>query len=267
MKGRLPLHPGKHILPAVPDPAEHAAYVREREPAATLADLDGVVLLYQRHMVKQAVSRHAARRLDWVRADLRVLEYQGGEAGICGGFGPGAPAAALVLEQLIALGARRVITVGTAASLRADLRPGDLVVCDSALRDEGVSHHYLPPRAHITPSPHLTGHLADSLRALDVPVRQGPTWTTDAPYRETAAEIAGYGSLGVLTADMEAAGVFAVAEHRDIEAAAVFAVADTLIDRRPRQDHTGTQNALNTALEAALDSLRAAPHLLDPGLR
>ncbi|MQS37543.1 phosphorylase [Streptomyces katsurahamanus] len=253
----MPLHPGKHILPAVPDPAEHAAYIREREPAATLADLGGVILVYQRHMVEHAASRHAARRLDWVRADLCVLEHQGGKVGICGGFGPGAPAAALVLEQLIALGTRRVITVGTAASLRTDLHSGDLVVCDSALRDEGVSHHYLPPQAHITPSPDLTDRLVGSLRTLDAPVRRGPTWTTDAPYRETAAEIAGYGSLGVLTADMEAAGVFAVAEHRGIEAAAVFAVADALIGRRPRQDHPGTRNALRTAVEAALSTLRS----------
>ncbi|GLF97372.1 nucleoside phosphorylase [Streptomyces yaizuensis] len=242
----------------MPDPAEHAAYIREREPAATLEDLDGVIMVYQRHMVEHAVSHQVARRLDWVRADLHVLEHQGSKVGICGGFGPGAPAAALVLEQLIALGTRRVITVGTAASLRTDLYPGDLVVCDSALRDEGVSHHYLPPQARIRPSPDLTDRLVESLRALDVPVRRGPGWTTDAPYRETAAEIAGYGSLGVLTADMEAAGVFAVAEYRGIEAAAVFAVADALIGRRPRLDHPGTRNALHTALEAALGAFCTA---------
>ncbi|MFE9661817.1 nucleoside phosphorylase [Streptomyces sp. NPDC005955] len=256
MKGRLPLHPGKHALPTVPDPAEHAAYVREREPTATLDDLGGVILVYQTHMIDHAASRYFARRLDWVRADLRVLSHPGGEVGICGGFGPGAPAAALVLEQLVALGARRVITIGTAASLRADLRPGDLVVCDSALRDEGVSYHYLPPQAHISPSSDLTGRLVDSLRTLEIPLRLGSGWTTDAPYRETAAEIAGYSRLGVLTADMEAAGVFAVAEHRSIEAAAVFVVADSLLDRRPRQDHPGIRNALHIALEAVLSTLR-----------
>lgn len=156
------------------------------------------------------------------------------------------------------LGANRVVTVGTAASLRADLHTGDLVVCDSALRDEGVSHHYLAPGSYVTPSQSLTDHLVQSLHAQDVAVRRGVGWSTDAPYRETAAEVGRYGSVGVLTADMEAAAVFAVAEHRGIDAAAVFAVADSLADRRPRRDSLDTRGALQSALDAALIALSTA---------
>lgn len=72
----FPLYPGKHALPAVPDPSEHAAYVRIREPTATLADLDGMVLVYQRHLMEHACSRYRTRqRAGWVRGDLRVLEH------------------------------------------------------------------------------------------------------------------------------------------------------------------------------------------------
>ncbi|MEU9790013.1 hypothetical protein AB0E27_05215 [Streptomyces sparsogenes] len=84
---------------------------------------------------------------------------------MCGGFGLGAPVAALVPEQLGALGATRVITVGTAASLQRELRAGEIVVCDRALRDEGVSHHYLGPAPYAMPSSDLTDHLARILRA------------------------------------------------------------------------------------------------------
>ncbi|MEU7240410.1 nucleoside phosphorylase [Streptomyces sparsogenes] len=268
----FPLYPGKYALPAVPDPSEHAAYVRLREPAATLADLDGVVLTYQQHVMHYACSRYWNRQLEgWVRGELRVLEYRSRILGICGGFGLGAPMAALVLEQLGALGATRVITVGTAASLQRELRAGEIVVCDRALRDEGVSHHYLGPAPYAMPSSDLTDHLARILRARTTEVRRGAGWSTDAPYRETAAEVAHYGAADVLTADMEAAAVFAVAEHRNIDAAAVFAVADSLVDRRARQNSPVTRNALHVALEAALvalgDTARASQRPGDEALR
>ncbi|MFF9076573.1 nucleoside phosphorylase [Streptomyces sp. NPDC014646] len=259
MNGRFPLHPGKHALPAVPDPAEHTAYVKARQPTATLAGLGGAVLVYQRRVLERAASSHRCRRLDWVRGDLYVLKHRGRWLAVCGGFGLGAPAAALVVEQLVALGIRRVITVGTAASLRADLRAGELVVCDRALRDEGVSHHYLAPGSHVRPSRSLTECLVGALRARDVAVRRGTGWTTDAPYRETAAEVARYGSDGTLTADMEAAGVFAVAKHRRVAAAAAFVVTDSLVDRRPREDRPNTLTVLHTAVEAALSALADAP--------
>ncbi|WP_063817197.1 nucleoside phosphorylase [Streptomyces hygroscopicus] len=258
MSVQFPLHPGKYALPAVTDPAEHAEFIRARYPQATLADIDGTVLLYQRHVLEQATASYPSRRLNWVRGDLFTLEHHGRQVAVCGGFGLGAPATALVLEQLIALGARRVITVGTAAALHPDLPPGQLVVCDGALRDEGVSHHYLPPGSRIKPSKQLTEHLTESLRKRGIIGRHGPGWTTDAPYRETEAEVARYGRLGLLTADMEAAAVFAVAQHRGIDAAAVFAVADSLVERRPRHEQHQTRTALQAALQAALSALSAA---------
>ncbi|MDI3408920.1 nucleoside phosphorylase [Streptomyces cavernicola] len=255
----FPLYEGKHALPSVVDPGEHAAYVRDRHPDATLTQLDGVVLLYQQRTMDHAQEVYPTRPQDgWVRGHLRLLDREGRALGICGGFGPGAPATALVLEQIIALGARRVITVGTCATLQPGLTAGDLVVCTQALRDEGVSHHYLAPGTTVEPSETLTGRLAGALTALGTPVRQGMAWTTDAPYRETAAEVAHHRARGVLAADMEAAAVFAVAQHRAVPAAAVFVAADSLIDRRPRRDAPGIRRALGTALEGALTAVAAA---------
>ncbi|MFF1690599.1 nucleoside phosphorylase, partial [Streptomyces sp. NPDC058254] len=232
-----PLHPGKHTLPAVPDPGEHAAYVRGKDPDATLSGVHGVLLVHQARVLAHAADRHAARWLgNWTRGDLYLIEKDGGAVALCGGFGPGAPAAALVVEQLIVLGADRVITVGTAAALHEDLPPGTLVVCDKALRDEGTSHHYLPHARYAHPGPPLTRAVEGVLRARGLRPRRGPTWTTDALYRETRAEVTAYVHEGVLTADMEAAAVFSVAQFRSIEAAAVFTVADSLAARQPRQD-------------------------------
>jgi uridine phosphorylase len=259
MTGHFPLYLGKHALSAVTDPGEHADWVRSRNPAATLVGIDGTILVHQRPLLDQITAGRGVTRPGWVRGDLHVLERWGRRIAVCGGFGPGAPAAALVLEQLIALGTRPVITVGTAASLRPDLAAGAIVVCDNALRDEGLSYHYLAPGPEVRPSRALTGCLAASLQGAGTTVRRGTGWTTDAPYRETAAEVARYGEAGVLTADMEAAGIFAVAEHRGIDAAAVFAVADSLVDRRPRPpDRPETRRALQWALEGAMTALVTA---------
>jgi uridine phosphorylase len=63
---------------------------------------------------------------------------------LAGGFGIGAPAAATVLEELIALGAREFISIGEAGCLQPRCAFGEAVVCTGAIRDEGVSHHYAP---------------------------------------------------------------------------------------------------------------------------
>ena len=56
----------------------------------------------------------------------------------------------------------------------------------------------------------------------------GATWTTDAPFRETSVEIRKYASEGVLTVDMEAASIYAMAHFRGFAAASAFVISDTL---------------------------------------
>ncbi|WP_234431338.1 nucleoside phosphorylase [Streptomyces sp. NRRL F-5053] len=244
----------------MPDPSEHAAWIRSLHgEQADLTRLDGVVLLYQNRLLEHA-RHHYQPRVEgsWVRGKLLLLRSGPAKLGICGSFGIGAPAAGLVLEQLIALGVTRVVTIGTAAALQPRLAAGDAVVCESALRDEGLSHHYLPPGIRAAASPELARQLSESLRARCIPFHRGESWTTDAPFRETAEEIRHHSSRGVLTADMEAAGVFAVAAHRGIQAAAAFATADSLIHRRPRRLQPHVPARLRALLDAALHALSTA---------
>jgi len=61
----------------------------------------------------------------------------------------GAPAAGGYLEDLIALGAKKILFVGGAGVLRKDLAVGKFLVPTSAVRDEGFSYHYLPPAREV----------------------------------------------------------------------------------------------------------------------
>jgi uridine phosphorylase len=165
-----------------------------------------------------------------------------------------------VVEQLIALGAPAVISVGTAATITPDLQPGELVLCTKAVRGDGLSHHYLPPGDFVTPDSALTTTLGKALSETGRPVRAGATWTTDALYRETQAEVSLYQRHRVLTAEMEAAGLFAVGQHRAVPVAAAFTVADSLDgDRSHRPDRELVDQGL-------FDLLSAAEHCLFGGI-
>jgi len=136
----------------------------------------------------------------------------------------GAPAAAIAIEELSARGTELFIGVGTAGAVSERLAAGDLAVCSAALRDEGTSHHYAPPEPFALPDSGLTARLREALPAA----AYGPSWTTDAPYRETAEEIAKYRAEGILTVEMEASCLFTVARLTGGAAAAVFVVSDVL---------------------------------------
>ena len=135
--------------------------------------------------------------------------------GICC-MGIGAPAVVAQLEVLVSLGVREFLSLGTAGGLDPQQSVGDVVVLTGAVRDEGVSHHYVAPDADVRPDNALTTALRDALRGAGMLVAEGPSWTTDAPYRETREEIADYRDNGVLTVEMEAAALFAVAEARGV---------------------------------------------------
>jgi uridine phosphorylase len=161
----------------------------------------------------------------------------------------GAPAAAVAIEELSAHGAEVFVGVGTAGALDERLAAGDLVVCSAAVRDEGTSHHYAAPELFAVPDPELT----ERLRAALPDALHGPSWTTDAPYRETAEEIAKYRADGIVTVEMEASCLFTVARAVGATAAAAFTMSDVLHGEQwtPHFGSTDVLHGLWTLFEAA----------------
>ena len=130
--------------------------------------------------------------------------------------GVGAPLSASLLEEVIAFGCRKFIACGGCGVLEEDMAVGHLVVVSGAIRDEGVSYHYLPPAREVKANEVAVEALVMELKERDVPYRVGKTWTTDAPYRETPNKIDRRKEEGCLTVEMEAAGLIAVAEFREV---------------------------------------------------
>ncbi|GIV98600.1 nucleoside phosphorylase [Roseiflexus sp.] len=142
--------------------------------------------------------------------------------------GVGAPLAAGLLEEVIAFGCRKFVVVGGAGVLEKGLTVGKLILVESAVRDEGVSYHYIEPGREIQAQPQALAAIRSALKARRLPFVSGKTWTTDAPYRETQAMIDVRRAEGCLTVEMEAAALLAVAQFRKVLLGQILYAGDDL---------------------------------------
>lgn len=171
--------------------------------------------------------------------------------------GVGAALAAGFLEELIALGCRRFVACGGAGALRQDLKVGRLVLVTEALRDEGTSYHYLPREARAIPSPSVNQSIRKAISNAGMDCEEGPSWTTDAIYRETRTRVKERQAQGCLTVEMEAAALFAVAMHRKVDLGCLLYCGDMVAGEE--WDGRGWQNRVDVRrglLGLALDAAR-----------
>ena len=131
--------------------------------------------------------------------------------------GVGAPLAAGLLEEVIALGGRKFIACGGCGVLDSAIALGHVLVPHAAVRDEGTSYHYLPPAREVEASPRAVAAIEQALEAAGTEYLKTKTWTTDALYRETPDKVKRRRAEGCLTVEMEAAAFFAVARFRNVE--------------------------------------------------
>jgi uridine phosphorylase len=198
-----------------------------------------------------------------MNGDLYELKKSKGKVGIMAGFGGGSPMTAELAEEFAAMGAKRMILMTWAGTLQSDLKPGDIIVVDRAIRDEGTSYHYLPPAKYIDADAQLADQLETAIQARGETCSRGTTWTTDAPFRETVDEIRQYKMEGVKTVEMESAGLFTIGQVRNVATAAVVIAMDSLSELRwqvpERLDPI--LRSLELVYQAALDVLNANANL------
>lgn len=142
--------------------------------------------------------------------------------------GVGAPLAAGLLEEAIAFGCRKFVVIGGAGVLEKKMPVGKLLLVTSAIRDEGVSYHYIPPTREISANPEVLSTIEKTIIKRRVPFRRAKTWTTDAPYRETQTMIDARVEEGCLTVEMEAASFLAVAQFRNVLLGQILYAGDDL---------------------------------------
>src|SRR5579863_1433434 len=117
--------------------------------------------------------------------DLDTFALGAYEGGIVG-RAVGAPFAVLVAEELFASGCRLLVSLTSAGQITPSGPLPYFVIIDRALRDEGTSYHYLPPSDFVEADPKLVLAAGQAILMDGPRVIVGSTWTTDAPFRETA---------------------------------------------------------------------------------
>jgi uridine phosphorylase len=126
----------------------------------------------------------------------------------------GSSYAVLVAEQLFVSGCKVLISVTSAGIITEKVRTRKFTLITSSIRDEGTSYHYLPPERPSVLNSELFKLFHSREHSTDCPYFQGISWTTDAPYRETASAIREMKNLDVICVEMEAAALYALAEAK-----------------------------------------------------
>jgi len=205
-----------HRAPSVFTPEALLREARRQKGIADEGVPDVCVLDPDGDIVRHLIATHRAHRLtSWAcyHTDLHVFEHDGVRFGIIG-CAVGAAFAVLVAEELFACGCKLLISVTSAGQILPVRPPPYFIIIDRALRDEGTSYHYLPPADYSMADKGLIQLAHDSLAPSGMAAQVGATWTTDAPFRETAEAIAAARDAGILAVEMEASALYAFAVVR-----------------------------------------------------
>jgi uridine phosphorylase len=223
-----------------------------RVPPACLLDMDGELL------ERLVASGRAAVDPAWPCFHTKLHRWRTGDGvvGVIGGT-VGAPFAVLVAEELFASGCEALVTLSSAGLVASDGRPPFFVLVERALRDEGTSYHYQPPARWADADLALVDAVAQALAGIPTPLLRGASWTTDAPFRESASLIAQRRGEGILSVEMEAAALLSMGRALGRSVTCLAHVTNAMATR-PDDFEKGGHDGQEEALEVCARALAAA---------
>ena len=234
-----------------------------RECVLDPLDPDGDIV---RYLIREGL---AAQNPSWACYHTEMYNYMldSTTVGIVGNA-VGSPFAVLVAEEMFASGCRLLLSLTSAGRIdpHADL-PRFLVI-SRALRDEGTSHHYVARSRSCLLNSALARTLSSTLDNSPVPLGLGSSWTTDAPFRETAAAIRRARKLGADCVEMEAAALYAFAQARRKEVICIAHITNSMAQSRgdfEKGPESGSVDSL-TLIEFVLRVLGRTRHANFGGL-
>ena len=156
----------------------------------------------------------------------------------------GGPNVAALIEELSVFGVKEFVLWGYCGGIGEAVNLGDIIIAQGALREDGVSHHYLDNKESIPPSAPCDKEGVEGFsgcdfvytdwfdrwekEAVDVGILKGLIWSCDALYRETRDKIEKYRKLGISAVEMEVASFYAVCSYRQLKCVAFLVVSDLL---------------------------------------
>ena len=176
--------------------------------------------------------------------------------------GMGCPSAAIVVEELIQLGVKRLLRVGTCGGLQPDLELGDVIVAVSAVPADGTARHYVGGEPHApTADWELVPGAVHAAKELGRSVRVGAVASSDTFYDPDPGRHRRWSERGILAVEMEAAVLFTVAALRGAKAGCLLTVSDIVVGETfSRITDADLRTAVDEITELALVTLTARKH-------
>jgi DeoD family purine-nucleoside phosphorylase len=173
--------------------------------------------------------------------------------------GIGGPSAAIVISELVDLGARRLLRVGTCGALQTGMALGDVVIATEAIAADGTSRALGAAERVAAPS-QLLASLTAAARG-EAAVHSGPIVSTDVFYDRRRLE-GGWSEAGALAVEMEVATLFTLAGAREFDGGALLVVSDLVLPSRVRIGQDELRAAERRMGEIAVRALQ--PEALQP---
>lgn len=155
------------------------------------------------------------------------VEYKGKRFALFQSY-VGEPACVSMYEDLIAIGSKRLILLGSCGVLDKSIKNCGIVIPTKAIRDEGTSYHYAEASDTIEVNKKYKEEFIEVLNEAGYPYVEGTTWTMDACYRETREKMNRRKEQGAIVVEMECAGMQAMCDFRNTEFFQFLYAADNL---------------------------------------
>lgn len=186
-----------------------------------------VLVCYQQSTLDHLLKQIPSIKLVGSFSDLYQIDD--GRVGILGGWGMGAPALAMKIEELTALGVKKFVSVGIAGTLMNRHPIGEFIISPKALAEDGVAHHYLKGEPYAKADQKMISIWNEFTKKHSLPhFQQASVWSFSAIFKETAADVNRVTKLGYDLVDMEAATLYAIGQEKGAQMVSLFVISDSV---------------------------------------
>lgn len=190
--------------------------------------------------------------------------YLDGEKVSVTSTGIGGASASIALEELVNVGAKTFIRVGTCGGMQLDVKGGDIIIATGAIRMEGTTREYAPIEFPAVANLDVSNALVQAAKKLGYSYHTGVVQCKDSFYGQHSPETKpvsyellnkweAWKRLGCLASEMESAALFVVASYLKVKVGSVFLTVGNQEREKANMENPivhDTEKAIKTAIEA-----------------
>ena len=188
--------------------------------------------VFSHHLFEDIVSKYPCKKVGYMKnanfeKDVYILKYKDKEITFFMANVGGCHIVADI-EELSFNGVKTFIIFGNCGVLDKTIPDCGIIIPTMAYKEDGASYHYIGDGDTINLCDKYRESFKDILKEYDFDFREGPTWTTDAFYRETRDKVEYYKNKGCVCVEMEASAIAAVCQYKKLDYFTFYYAGDNL---------------------------------------